>query len=79
MVTAMVHSLEKGGYLCKIPSQTDGRSYDLHPSNKARDLVEQTYEAYLHTIGLLHDKLGESDYEALIALLNRANAILLEG
>lgn len=79
MVTAMIRVLEKGGYLIKKPSLIDGRSFDLCPTEKARLLVEQTYEEYLKMIGVLHEKLGTSDYDTLIALLERANCILLEG
>lgn len=78
MVTAMVRVLERDGYLAKKPSRSDGRSFSLCPTEKARLLVEQTYDEYLRTMGLLHDKLGETDYEVLIVLLERANSILLE-
>lgn len=78
MVTSMTRVLERNEYLIKKPSQIDGRSFTICPTEKARLLVEQTYEEYLRTIGLLQDKLGVSDYETLIALLERANSILLE-
>lgn len=78
MVTAMTRVLERNGYLEKKPSPVDGRSFSIHPTEKARLLVEETYGEYLKTIGRLREKLGASDYEALIALLERANGILLE-
>lgn len=78
MVTSMVRRLEKGGYLIKKPSLTDGRSFGLCITEKARQLVEQTYEEYLSIIGLLHEKLGPSDYDTLIHILERANIILID-
>jgi len=78
MVTAMTRSLERSGYLEKRPAALDGRSFRLHPTEKARQLVEETYDKYLKTISGLREKLGADDYKTLIALLERANNILLE-
>jgi len=46
MVTNMVSSLVKKGYLEKKPSPEDGRSWLLIPTEKAKDLVERTYREY---------------------------------
>jgi DNA-binding MarR family transcriptional regulator len=78
MVTAMINSLTNKGYLTKSPSQTDKRSFSLHPTEKAVVLVEKAYSEYYKTMGLLKKELGETDYRKLIALLDRANTILLE-
>lgn len=78
MVTAMVNSMLKKGYLTKAPSQTDKRSYTLIPTEKTIFLVEQTYAEYYKTMELLKTKMGEVDYFNLVKLLETANSILLE-
>lgn len=79
MVTAMIRVMENKGYLIKIPSAIDGRSFTLCPTQKATLLVEETFAEYVKNIELLCSKLGLSDYENLIDLLEKANQILQEG
>lgn len=78
MVTAMIRALENKGFLLKIPSQIDGRSFALSPTQKAKLIVEETYEEYHKNIELLHREMGDGEFEALIGLLDKANAILKE-
>lgn len=79
MITAMITSLEKNGYLEKRPSPTDGRSYLLVPTAKSISLVEETYSEYFKTINALYRGMGEKDYQHMITLLARANDILEQG
>ena len=79
MVTSMIRVLENKEYLTKNPSAVDGRSFTLCPTKKAELLVEETFQEYVKSIELLWSKLGSSDYEKLIGLLEKANRILLEG
>lgn len=78
MATNMVASLQKKGYLHKIPALEDGRSFILCPTEKARELVDSTYEEYYKTMPVLHEKMGTDNFHALIGLLTEANRILLE-
>lgn len=78
MVTAMVHSLTKKGYVTKIPSPTDKRSFTLKPTEKAILLVNEAIGEYYKNMQLLIVKLGSSNFEHLTELLNMANQILLE-
>ena len=77
-VTAMVNSMLKKEYIIKEQSKLDKRSFILKPTQKAIDLVEETYDEYFKTMKLLSDKMGENDYKELIELLGKANNILLE-
>ncbi|WP_099221982.1 MarR family winged helix-turn-helix transcriptional regulator [Listeria costaricensis] len=77
LIAAQVASLSKAGYLEKVPSQTDKRSFILRPTSKAKTLVEETFTEYLSTMSHLATKLG-NDFETLIILLDKANKILLE-
>lgn len=79
MVTTMVNSLCKKGYILREPSNSDKRSVMLKPTEKAVELVEQTYAEYYKNMNLLKEDLGSEDYTTLISLLSRANTILLEG
>jgi len=78
MITPMVSSLLKHGYIEKIPSLEDKRSFSLKPTEKARHLVDDTYSEYMKTMELLSQKLGTRDFDKLITLLEKANSILLE-
>jgi len=78
MITTMVSSLLKHGYIEKVPSPEDKRSFSLNPTEKARQLVEDTFTEYIKTMELLRQKLGAKDFDNLITLLEKANALLLE-
>ncbi|MBC7959832.1 MAG: MarR family transcriptional regulator [Vallitaleaceae bacterium] len=79
MITSMVLNLLKHEYIEKIPSLEDKRSFSLNPTEKARQLVDETYSEYMKTMKLLRHKLGANDFGKLVALLERSNTILLEG
>lgn len=77
-VTAMIKSLEKSEYIIKKQSKLDKRSFVLEPTQKAIDLVEETYNEYFKTMELLNKKMGVDEYTQLIDLLEKANNILME-
>ena len=79
MITAMVSNLRKNGYIVKIPSLDDKRSFSLNPTKKARQLVDGTYSEYMKTMELLRNKLGAIEFGELLILLDKSNCILLEG
>ncbi len=78
MITAMMASLCKGGYLTKVPSMEDRRSFTLVPTKKAKALVENTYQEYFRTLELLFEGMGKEDFKKFITLTEQANSILLE-
>ncbi len=78
MITTMVFNLLKHGYIEKIPSPDDKRSFSLNPTEKARQLVYDTYSEYMKTMELLRHKLGAIDFGKLVILLEKSNSILLE-
>lgn len=78
MVTSMIRSLSKKGYITKIPSNVDKRSFALKPTEKAIDLVGRTYQEYYKNLKKLLEGMGEPDYEKLVELIGKANLILLE-
>jgi len=78
MITTMVSNLLKHGYIEKIPSPDDKRSFSLNPTEKTRQLVDDTYSEYMKTMELLRHKLGAIDFGKLVILLEKSNSILLE-
>lgn len=78
MITTMVNALCEKGYLVKVPSETDKRSVTLHPTEKGTALAQEAYEEYFSAMKLLKTKLGDSDYHTLMALIDKANHIMLE-
>lgn len=78
MVAAMVHSLEKKGYLTRGSYENDRRRFTLLPTDKAAVLVEETWCEYYKTMEAMQKGLGKEDFEQLIELIDRANTIILE-
>lgn len=79
MVTTMINSLVKKGYLERKPSTTDRRSFTLEPTEQAVRLVEETYSEYFKTMECLKIKMGCEKYNHFIELMELANDVLLEG
>lgn len=77
MITAMVSSLQKHGYIEKVPSLEDKRSFSLNPTKIGRKMVDDTYIEYIKTMELLRQELGIKDFDNLITLLEKANNVLL--
>lgn len=77
MITSMVNSLEKKGYIKKIYNVNDKRSFILTATSIAKELVEKTHQEYYGIMELLENRMGD-DYTSFIKLLNKANKILLE-
>lgn len=78
MITTMVASLFKHGYIVKIPLAEDKRSFYINPTEKARQLVDDTYTEYIKTMELLWQELGAKNFDNLITLLDKANTVLLK-
>lgn len=76
MITTMVNSLLKGGYLEKQASPTDRRSYLLIPTAKTIQMVEGAYSEYFKIMDNLYKEMGPQNYQELIGLLAQANRIL---
>ena len=78
MITNMVTSLAKKGYITKEKSTSDRRSCLLIATARAEELVNQTYDENYKVMNALQEGLGREDFEQLTQLLERANTILLE-
>jgi len=78
-VTTMVSALVTGGYLEKLPSVEDKRSYSVRLTEKGAQLVRETFDVYYTELTQIRSGLGEADFLAFMKLLGRVNGILQEG
>ncbi len=78
MVTSMVNSMVKRGYLEKRTSESDRRSCILIATPRAHELVAETCEEYYKILTMLQRRMGEQQYDQLITLLTQANEALGE-
>lgn len=76
--TNMVTAMYKQGYIEKHISDDDRRSSLLVPTEKAKALVNSTYEEYHKTMWVLKEGMGDKEFSELLCLLERGNTILLE-
>lgn len=76
MVTAMVTSLVKQGYMIREQLKADKRAFELRLTEAGELLVKETHQDYCRHLYRLREGLGTQDYNALIALLKRANTLL---
>lgn len=78
MITTMVSNMIKQGYIEKVPSIEDKRSFSLNPTENAKQLVDDTFSEYMKTMDLLRQNLGAFDFGVMMTLLEKSNFILLE-
>ena len=77
-VTSIVSSLVKKGYLDKIMSDTDKRSYALRMTRKGNELLDSTFSEYYSTINELSERMGKEAFDQFIRLMQMANDIMEE-
>ena len=69
-VTQLVKSLEKKGYVEKIPDTDDGRVTRVILSGKGKELAKQGYEDFYRRFAGLSEYLGNEKSEQLASLLH---------
>ena len=74
--TAAIKSLCEKGYIERIPSKQDGRSFTLSLTPKGRSVTETAYEEFSGLITELREEMGREDFSTLMDLIHRANVIL---
>ena len=70
-VARQAASLEEEGFLTRIPSPTDKRIMELHPTQKTLDLLPQISEILVDLESCLTTDLTETEKELLENLLSR--------
>lgn len=76
MITAHIRALGKKGYIVKVGSDEDGRSFFVRPTEKGRALADE-FEArqkeYLKTI---ESSLGTAEFDMLVCQLGKAQTAI---
>ncbi len=76
MITAILASLAKKGYIAKEQSQEDKRVYYVHLTPKAQQLVaDARAEANAHLDDLIA-AMGQENFDLLVVLMQKANQVL---
>lgn len=78
MITAHITSLERKGYITKVPSAQDKRAYYIVPTDQALELVRYAKADLNEKLAHLEKKLGQENFCALVDLAKKANVILEE-
>lgn len=76
MITAHITSLERKGYITKVPSAQDKRVYYILPTDKALELVKYAKVDLNGKLAYLEKGLGQEEFRTLVALVEKANAIM---
>jgi len=77
-ITQLLRAMRESGYISRDRTTTDLRGYTVKLTPKGQDLVREASNEFLKTVGRLKSNLGDSDYNHLISLLDKATTILLE-
>ena len=77
-VSSILTALAKQDYIMKEPSPIDGRSYTVKTTLSGEKLVKTTFKEYLKSVEYLHRRMGKSEFNQLISLIDTANGILEE-
>lgn len=72
MIAAHLRELLKKGYISKEPSEEDGRSFYVVPTEKAFELTEQFNKKQADCLKAVETALGEGGFDELVRLLNTA-------
>jgi len=70
-VTAIVDKLASKGYIRKIQSDEDRRSFHVHLSAKGKNLVKMHGETHNKIVDMLQDNLDSRDLKNLVTILNK--------
>lgn len=79
MITAHISVLVKKGYVDKCSCGQDHRAYYLFPTKKAIDLVEKEKLIMIDQLKKLENKMGQQQFETLVAMTQKANEIITSG
>lgn len=73
IISRIIDSLNKGGYVQKTKDNLDKRSYIVSITELGREKVDKIYTYYLSPIYELRRKLGDKDFFELMNYIEKAN------
>lgn len=78
MITAHIQALLKKGYIYKELSGTDKRSFFVRPTQAGKALANTFAAKQTALLKAVENKMGKAEFDALVRLLEQAQAILDE-
>lgn len=78
IISRIIDTLNKSGYLIKTRDENDKRSYFVSITELGREQIDDIYKHYLGPIYDLRRKLGEKEFYELIYLIEKSNTKILE-
>ena len=78
ILSRLIDSLSKNGYVIKKPDMHDKRSYSVCITEAGRKELQKIYELYLLPIYKLRKKLGDEEFFKLISFIEKVNKIMNE-
>lgn len=76
MITAHLNSLSDKGYITKEQSLEDKRVYYVLPTDEALQLVHSTRADTNRQLARLVEAMGQTEFEMLVNLIQKANQVL---
>ena len=76
MVTTLINSLISQGFVAKIPSPEDGRSFYVMPTKRGKDLFNKIARANNEKLNLIKTQLGAKKFDAFVKLIAQVNQII---
>ena len=76
IISRVIDSLSKGGYVLKTKDEIDKRSYIVSITVLGIEKVEKIYSYYLSPICELRRKLGEKEFSEFMDYIEKANKIM---
>lgn len=77
IISRIIDTLSKNGYLKKVKDENDKRSYFVYITEEGREKINKIYKYYLNPIYELRKKLGEEDFYKMISFIEKSNLLML--
>ena len=68
IISRIIDSLNKGGYLIKVQDIKDKRSYSVKITDLGKQLMDKVYKNYLGPIYELRRRVGDIPYPSIVSL-----------
>lgn len=78
IISRIIDTLSKSGYLIKTKDENDKRSYFISITKEGRKKLDSMYAHYLGPIYELRRRLGEEDFIKIISYIEKSNTAMLD-
>lgn len=78
IISRIIDTLSKSGYLTKTKDENDKRSYFISITKEGREKLDSMYAHYLGPIYELRRKLGEEEFEKIMLYIEKCNIEMLD-